>query len=114
MNNWREILTELGANPIGLVAGFVGGLIAVVMNEGEVSLKSGIAQVLSALAFSAYGTELIVDWLDLRKDVSTIGLMGLCLGLSGIFIAKGIMNIGKRFEHNPFDLLNKNKDGDTN
>lgn len=109
----KQTLAEWGINAVGLVAGLLGGVIAVVMNDKEIHFKSAIAQILSAVGFSAYGTEIVVGWLGWSEKVSTIGLLGMCLGLSGILFAKGVLKIASNFSDNPFSFINKNKGNDT-
>ena len=111
---FKEILLEWGVNPISIVAGAIGGLIAVVMNENEFSFKKAIAQLLCALACSGWGTDWLISWLGWEEKISFIGLVGLFLGLCGISIAKGLMLIGKQFETNPLiHFKNKNNGPDS-
>lgn len=109
----KQHLAEFGINAVGLVAGILGGFIAVVLNDNEISFRSAIAQILSAMGFSAYGTEIVVNWLSWEEKVSTIGLIGLCLGLSGILVAKGVLKIAESFSKNPVRFISKSKNNDT-
>lgn len=110
---FKEILLEWGINPISIVAGSIGGLIAVVMNESEFSFKRALAQILCALAFSGWGTDWLIIWLGWEEKISFIGMVGLFLGMCGIAIAKGFMLIGKQFEKDPLAFF-KIKKNDTN
>lgn len=106
---FKEILLEWGVNPISIVAGAIGGLIAIVMNENEFSFRRALAQLLCALACSGWGTDWIINWLGWEEKISYIGLVGLFTGLCGISIAKGFMLIGKQFETNPLTYIKKQK-----
>lgn len=109
----KQYLAEWGINAVGLVAGLLGGVIAVVMNDKEIHFKSAVFKILSAVGFSAYGTEIVVGWLDWQEKVSTIGLIGLCMGISGFLFAKGVIKIMQYFSENPLSLITKNKANDT-
>lgn len=112
--DFKEILIEWGLNPISIVAGAIGGLISVVMNEKEFSFRRAAAQVLSALAFSGYGTDWFISWLGWEEKLSYIGMVGLFLGLCGIALAKGIMLIGAQFEKDPLSFIKTKKDDSSN
>lgn len=103
----QERLSEWGVNAIATVAGMIGGLITIALNEKGMSFKSAIAQMLCAMAFSAFGTELFAKWLHLDSMPSICGLLGLILGLCGMFLAKGVLKVGKKFEKNPGQFIKK-------
>ena len=106
----KKFLSEIGINAIALLAGAIGGLIAVVMSEKQVSFRSALAQILCAVAFAGYGAERVVIWLDWQSNPSATGLLGLCLGLTGMQVARGISNWMRRFEKDPVSFI-KNKGG---
>lgn len=103
----KERLAEWGINAIAAAASMVGGLIAITMNDKEISFRSAMAQILCAVGFAGFGAELFAKWLRLDAMPSVCGLLGLVLGLCGLFIAKGVLKIGKKFEKNPEAFIKK-------
>lgn len=109
----KQIFSEWGINVVSLLAGMIGGVLHVVMDERTFSFKRALAQILAAMAFSGYGTEWLVHLLGWEDKVSVIGLIGLCLGICGIMLAKAVFGEGKKFEKNPLSYLKKIKSDDT-
>lgn len=105
----KSKLAEWGISAIALVAGLIGGFIAITMSEKETSFRNAVSQIITAAAFSGYGTEWVSKWFRLDFTPSIYGIIGLCLGICGMYVARGIIKIGKRFEANPTNILNKKK-----
>ncbi len=106
----KKILSDWGVNAIALMAGTIGGLIAIVLSDQDISFRSAVAQILCAIAFSGYGAERVAIWLNWQNNPSACGLLGLCLGISGLLLARGVINMGKRFAKDPVKFI-KTKGG---
>jgi hypothetical protein len=107
----KEKFSEWGINAIAATAALIGSFIHITMDEKQLSFRSALAQIISAFAFGGYGTEWFAKWLGFEEKASVCGLLGLCLGICGIYAARGVIKIGKRFESNPVKFI-KNKGGD--
>lgn len=114
----KELMEGFGVNPIGAVGGIIGGVITIVMNKDNKSWRMAVAQMLSAISFSSWGTEWVANlggkWLSLNETPSTYGLTGLCLGLCGMMLVRGVRSIGNSFEKNPFNFNNNKEKGNSN
>lgn len=110
----KDNLSEWGVNAIALIAGLMGGLVAIAMSEKVISFRSALSQVITAATFSGYGTEMLAKWWGLDSNPSVCGLIGLCLGICGMYVARGVIRIGKRFEKNPTNFLKNKDDENTN
>lgn len=108
----KETLAEWGINAIALVAGFIGAFIAVTISEKEISFRSAMAQISCAIGFAGYGAEWLGQKLHLSGSPSACGLMGLVLGICGLYVARGIIKYGKAFEKNPTSFIPKPKSDD--
>lgn len=103
----KERLAEWGINAIASAGSMIGGLIALTTNDKEVSFRSAIAQMLCAVGFAGFGAEFVAKWLRLEAVPSVFGLLGLVLGICGLFIAKGFLYLGKEFAKNPRAFFKK-------
>lgn len=103
----KELFSEIGLSLVAVIGGIGGSLLSIVMNDKQISFKGAIAQMISGIMFSGYGTEFLLKWLHLEEKSSLVGLLGFCLGMCGMMVAKGVLKIGKRFERNPTKFLNK-------
>lgn len=112
MNDIKDLLHEWGLNAYAALAGLIGGFIAITMDEKQVSFRSALTQVASALAFSGYGTEWLAKWWNLENNPSTCGLLGLCLGICGLYLSRGVLKVGKKFSKNPINFIKKGGDND--
>lgn len=105
MSDLKKILAEWGINAIALAAGMVGSVLIITLSDKPMTFRFAMAQIVCGIAFSGYGTTVVVDIFHLTAP-GWIGLIGLALGLLGMHVAKGLIRIGKRFEKNPIDTIN--------
>jgi len=103
----KKQFAEWGINAIAAVAAFFGAIIYLTVSEKEFRFRESIGQVISALAFAGWGTEFVVKWLRQESSPSVCGLLGLAIGICGLFAAKGVIKLGKRFEADPAAFLTK-------
>lgn len=101
MEDIKKFLVEWGLNPIALAGGIVGAIISIVIDEKITSFKEAVAYISCALAFSGWGTEYIAIKINIVESPSTLGLIGLCFGICGLHIAKGVKSMSKKFARNP-------------
>lgn len=100
----KQKLFEWGINAVALVAGTVGAIINVTLNDKLTSFRSAFAQMMAGIVCSGYGSTVLVDWLKITSPGAT-GLTGLFLGLAGMYISRGIMRLGERFAKDPVETI---------
>ncbi|MFT4062199.1 MAG: hypothetical protein QM642_07570 [Edaphocola sp.] len=106
----KKGFSEWGVNAIAMLSGIVGSLISISVDEKEKSFRSAAAQLLCGAGFSGFGAEFLANWLKIADRPNVLGIIGLVLGIAGMYVAKGIIKMGKRFESNPTKFI-KNKGG---
>ena len=106
----KKLLADWGFNAVALVAGTIGSVVKLTLDDKEISFRSAIAQVSASMAFSGYGTEWLAKWFHLEANPSACGFLGLCLGICGLYVAKGVTKWGKKFEKDPESFI-KTKGG---
>lgn len=105
----KQKLYEWGISAVALVAGATGAILNVTLNDKLTSFRSAFAQLIAGVVTSGYGSTVLVEWLHI-ESTGTVGLIGLFLGLAGMYIARGIMRLGESFAKDPVDTIKAIKD----
>ena len=92
-----------------IAAGVIGGILTVAMLP-KITFRVFVLAILGGGACAAYMTPLVVEYLGLQSRNLEYSIAFL-LGISGMHIVAGVLNVGKRFRDDPAAVIAKFRDG---
>lgn len=96
MNDW---FNALGLKPSTLIAGLIGGIMALSMMP-KLTVRKAVAAVVGGVACAAYVTPLVAEWVGLESRNLENGL-AFGLGVIGMNVLGGIFKLSERWRDRP-------------
>ncbi len=95
----NELLNHIGVKGSTLIAGLLGGILALSMMP-KLTFRKAVTAVVGGVACAAYVTPLVAEWMDLASRNVENGL-AFGLGIAGMNMLGGVFKLSERWRDNP-------------
>lgn len=109
MEKIDAILARLGIDFAALVAGLLGGAVAVYRSDRKLTLWESFGLIFVGAVCAAYFTDPLTRWMNIGDGVRNA--LSFCVGIAGLQLAGAVLRIGRKIEKNPVKTFTELKTG---